>query len=69
MATNKERIESLEAGLGGLQIGMQQMEISVNDKLHQLEETIRLYFQTKKGPTTMSTITLAILTRRITRRK
>ena len=40
MANNKERIENLEARLGGLQDGMQQMEIGINDKLHQLEETI-----------------------------
>lgn len=40
MANNKERIENLEARLGGLQDGMQQMEIGINQKLHQLEETI-----------------------------
>ena len=30
MATNKERIEALEAGLGGVQDGMQQLEDTVN---------------------------------------
>ena len=40
MATNKERIEQLEAGLGGLQDGMSQMELGLTDKLHQMEETI-----------------------------
>ncbi|KAL9435272.1 hypothetical protein AB3S75_021528 [Citrus x aurantiifolia] len=53
MATNKERIEILEAGLSGLQNGMQQMEISVNDKLHRLEETINrmseALFSNKEG--------------------
>ncbi|KAH9735892.1 hypothetical protein KPL71_017903 [Citrus sinensis] len=53
MATNKERIEILEVGLSGLQNGMQQMEISVNDKLHRLEETINrmseALFSNKEG--------------------
>jgi hypothetical protein len=40
MASNKERIEALEAGLGGVQDGMQQLELGVADKLHHLEETI-----------------------------
>jgi len=40
MASNKERIEALEAGLGGVQDGMQQLELGVTDKLHHLEETI-----------------------------
>ncbi|RVW72141.1 hypothetical protein CK203_057976 [Vitis vinifera] len=40
MATNKERIEQLEAGLGGLQDGMSRMELGLTDKLHQMEETI-----------------------------
>lgn len=40
MASNKERIEVLEAGLGGLQEGMQRIELAVADKLHQLEDTI-----------------------------
>ncbi|KAA8520752.1 hypothetical protein F0562_014976 [Nyssa sinensis] len=39
MATNKERIEILEAGLGGLQEGMDRMELGVADKFHHLEET------------------------------
>jgi hypothetical protein len=30
----------LEAGLGGVQYGMQQLELGVADKLHHLEETI-----------------------------
>ncbi|KAL5565238.1 hypothetical protein UlMin_028402 [Ulmus minor] len=40
MASNKERIEALEAGLGGVQDGMLRMELGVTDKLHHLEETI-----------------------------
>jgi ClpP class serine protease len=40
MASNKERIEALEVGLGGVQDGMQQLELGVVDKLHHLEETI-----------------------------
>lgn len=40
MATNKESIDSLEVGLSGLQNGMQQIEIGIIDKLHQLEQTI-----------------------------
>jgi len=38
--SNKERIEALEARLGGVQDGMQQLELGVADKLHHLEETI-----------------------------
>lgn len=34
MGTNKEMIESLEAGLGGLQNNFSRMEIGVNNKLH-----------------------------------
>ncbi|KAH9717618.1 hypothetical protein KPL71_021897 [Citrus sinensis] len=53
MATNKERIENLEARLDGLQDGLQQMEIGINDKLHQLEETINrmseAFFSNKEG--------------------
>ena len=40
MTTNKEWIELLEAGLGGVQDGMQRMEDSMINKLHSLEETI-----------------------------
>ncbi|KAL6332953.1 hypothetical protein AAG906_019964 [Vitis piasezkii] len=40
MATNKERIENLEMGLGGLQANLSIMELGVNDKLHQLENAI-----------------------------
>ncbi|TXG53425.1 hypothetical protein EZV62_022594 [Acer yangbiense] len=40
MATNKERIENLEAGLGGLQTSLSRMETGVSDKLHQLEDAI-----------------------------
>ncbi|KAL9429100.1 hypothetical protein AB3S75_030999 [Citrus x aurantiifolia] len=54
MATNKERIENLEARLDGLQDGLQQMEIGINDKLHQLKETINrmseAFFSNKEGP-------------------
>ena len=40
MTTNKERIENLEAGLGGLQEGVHRMEMGMADKLIQLETTI-----------------------------
>lgn len=40
MASNKERIEVLEAGLSGFRDGIQQMERGVAKKLNQLEETI-----------------------------
>ncbi|RVW38210.1 hypothetical protein CK203_090939 [Vitis vinifera] len=40
MATNKERIENLEVGLGGIQANLSIMELGVNDKLHQLENAI-----------------------------
>jgi len=40
MATNKERIEMLEAGLGGVQEGVQRIEMSMTRKMHELEETI-----------------------------
>ena len=40
MATNKERIEALETGLGGVQDGLQRVEVGVADKLNRLEETI-----------------------------
>jgi len=40
MASNKERIEALDARLGGVQDGMQQLELDVAGKLHHLVETI-----------------------------
>ena len=40
MATNKERIENLEAGLGGLQDNMSRMELGIVDKLQRMEDTI-----------------------------
>jgi hypothetical protein len=40
MATNKERIENLEAELGGLQDSVSRMELGLNDKLHHMEEVI-----------------------------
>lgn len=40
MATNKERIEYLEAGLGEVQDGMHQMELGMADKFKQLEMTL-----------------------------
>ncbi|KAJ0020275.1 hypothetical protein Pint_30954 [Pistacia integerrima] len=40
MGTNKERIEHLESGLGAVQEGLQRMEISMNDKLHHVEEAL-----------------------------
>ena len=40
MATNKERIEWIEADLWSLQDRMEQMEVGINDKLKRLEESI-----------------------------
>ncbi|KAL6350705.1 hypothetical protein AAG906_028162 [Vitis piasezkii] len=40
MTTNKERIELLEEKLGGVQEGMQRMEVGITDKIQRLEETI-----------------------------
>lgn len=41
MSTNKERIEQLEANVGGLQYHLSQMEIGVADKFHVMKETLR----------------------------
>lgn len=38
MATNKERIERVEAEIRGLQDKMNQIELGLMDKLHHLEE-------------------------------
>ncbi|XP_058111277.1 uncharacterized protein LOC131254302 [Magnolia sinica] len=40
MGTNKKRIELLEAGLGEVQDGLHRMELSMTDRLRQLEETL-----------------------------
>ncbi|KAH9671355.1 hypothetical protein KPL70_017339 [Citrus sinensis] len=40
MATNKERIERIEADIGNLQNKMEQIEIGINDKLQRLEDTL-----------------------------
>ncbi|KAA8549768.1 hypothetical protein F0562_001214 [Nyssa sinensis] len=40
MGTNKERIEQLEVRLGAVHEGLDRMEFGMNDKLHQLEETL-----------------------------
>lgn len=40
MATNKERIEGLESQLSGIQDVVQRMELGMNNKLHQIENTI-----------------------------
>nr|TKR83932.1 hypothetical protein D5086_0000267030 [Populus alba] len=40
MGTNKERIESLEAGLGGFQNSFSRMKIGVNDRLHQIKNDL-----------------------------
>lgn len=45
MGTNKEMIESLEAGLGGLQNNFSRMEIGVNNKLHQIEDALSKLFE------------------------
>lgn len=41
MASNKERIEALETRLGGVQYGLQQMELGMADKLNHLETVIQ----------------------------
>ena len=54
IATNKERIENLEMGLGGLQVNLSIVELGVNDKLHQLENAISKiskFFSTRQDPT------------------
>ncbi|RVW59136.1 hypothetical protein CK203_105516 [Vitis vinifera] len=40
MTINKERIKLLEEKLGGVQEGMQRMEVGITDKIQRLEETI-----------------------------
>ncbi|KAF2325565.1 hypothetical protein GH714_030423 [Hevea brasiliensis] len=40
MTNHKERIESLEAGLGGLQDSVSRMELGITDKFHQIENTL-----------------------------
>jgi hypothetical protein len=53
MSTNKECIESLEAGLGGLQDGMHRMELGMADKFNQLEATLNrmpeMFFSNKES--------------------
>ena len=41
MASNKEHIEALEIRLGGVQDGLQQMELGMADKFNHLEATIQ----------------------------
>ena len=40
MGTNKERIEQLEAGLGGVQEGLHRIELGMADLLRHVEETL-----------------------------
>jgi hypothetical protein len=40
LETNKERIENLEASLGGLQNNFNRMEAGVTDKLHHIEDVL-----------------------------
>ena len=40
MTTNKEGIENLEVGLGGLQDGMSRLELNIVDRIHQMESNI-----------------------------
>lgn len=40
MATNKERIDKLEEGLGGVQDNLQRMEMGIADKFQHLEENL-----------------------------
>ena len=60
MATNKERIENLEVGLGGLQANLSRMVLGVNDKLHQLENAISKISEvlsTRQEPTSSNVTT------------
>lgn len=40
MATNKERIEKLEEGLGNVQNNLQRLEMGIADKFQRLEDTL-----------------------------
>lgn len=40
MTTNKERIENLEAGLGGLHDAVSRLELGVADKFQQIESSL-----------------------------
>ena len=60
MATNKERIENLAVGLGGLQANLSRMVLGVNDKLHQLENAISKISEvlsTRQEPTSSNVTT------------
>lgn len=54
MATNKEWIELLEAGLEGVQDRLQRMEVGITNKIQELEDTIaRLsdaFFSSRDSP-------------------
>jgi len=41
MTTNKERIENLEAGLGGLQDNLSRTELGIADKLNRMEDIVQ----------------------------
>ena len=54
MATNKEKIELFELSVGGLHDSMSDMELGVNNKLHQLKAAINRISETispKQDPT------------------
>lgn len=46
MASNKERIENLEVGLGGLYGGLSSMEIGLADKMRAMEANIQQLTET-----------------------
>ncbi|GFS39092.1 hypothetical protein Acr_00g0061130 [Actinidia rufa] len=54
MGTNKERLEQLEAGLGGVQDGLHRMELGMADRLRHLEETLNrlsdVFFPNQEAP-------------------
>jgi phage host-nuclease inhibitor protein Gam len=41
MTTNKERIEMLEQGVGGLQDEVQRLGLGMNDRMQRLEESLK----------------------------
>jgi hypothetical protein len=68
MSTNKEHIESLEAGISGLQDDVHRMELGMANKFSQrrphLTVCLKCFFPTKKAPTKalMSKMHIHVLT-------
>lgn len=44
MTTNKEHIEMLEQGVGGLQDEVQQLGLGMTDRMQRLEESLKALF-------------------------